>query len=287
MDFSTPGFPFTSRVCSNSCLLSQWCHPAISSSVAPFSSCPQSFPLSGCFQFSSVQLLSCVWLFATQGLQHTRLLWPSPVPRAYSNSCPLSWWCHPTISSSVVPLFSHLQSFPASGFFPMSQFFASSVFFPIKIRLVRTGMFALITDVSQDVRTVAVTNLKLKQLYGERKIGGRRGGDKGRKKEQKKKDGKERENLPSRPRNRIFPWISSSVSPSWSFLSFSPSHYLITTLILPVDIFVLSALRVNHSPVLKFPVVNYKTVTINSDFSHSISYSSQVQKDPTSSLPSL
>ena len=96
----------------------------------------------------------------------------------------------------------------------MSQFFASSVFFPIKIRLVRTGMFALITDVSQDVRTVAVTNLKLKQLYGERKIGGRRGGDKGRKKEQKKKDGKERENLPSRPRNRIFPWISSSVSPS-------------------------------------------------------------------------
>ena len=45
-------------------------------------------------------------------------------PRAYSNSCPLSQWCHPTISSSVIP-FSHLQSFPASGSFPMSQFFAS------------------------------------------------------------------------------------------------------------------------------------------------------------------
>ena len=46
-----------------------------------------------------------------------------PIPRAYSNSCPLSWWCHSTISSSVVP-FSCLQSFPASGSFPMSQFFA-------------------------------------------------------------------------------------------------------------------------------------------------------------------
>ena len=44
---------------------------------------------------------------------------------AYSNSCPSSWWCHPTISSSVVPFSSCLQSFPASGSFPMSQFFAS------------------------------------------------------------------------------------------------------------------------------------------------------------------
>ena len=57
-------------------------------------------------------------------LQHTRL--PCPTPRAYSNSCPLSWWCHPTISSSVVPFSSCLQSFPASGSFQMSQFFASS-----------------------------------------------------------------------------------------------------------------------------------------------------------------
>ena len=46
-------------------------------------------------------------------------------PGAYSNSCPSSWWCHPTISSSVVPFSSHLQSFPASGSFPMSQFFTS------------------------------------------------------------------------------------------------------------------------------------------------------------------
>jgi len=58
------------------------------------------------------------------GLQHTRLLHPSPTPGACSNSCPLSQWCHPTISSSVVP-FSCLQSFPASGSFLMSQFFTS------------------------------------------------------------------------------------------------------------------------------------------------------------------
>ena len=57
------------------------------------------------------------------GLQHSRLPCPQ-TPRAYSNSCPSSWWCRPTISSSVIP-FSRLQSFPASGSFPMSQFFAS------------------------------------------------------------------------------------------------------------------------------------------------------------------
>ena len=50
---------------------------------------------------------------------------PSPTPRVYSSSCPLSQWCHPTISSSVTPFSSHLQSFPASETFPMSQFFAS------------------------------------------------------------------------------------------------------------------------------------------------------------------
>jgi len=59
------------------------------------------------------------------GLQHTRPPCPSPTPSVYSNSCPLSWWCHPTISSSVVPFSSHLQSFPASGSFPVSQFFPS------------------------------------------------------------------------------------------------------------------------------------------------------------------
>ena len=58
-------------------------------------------------------------------LQHTRLPWPSPSPGAWSNSCPLSQWCHPTISSSVVPISSCLQSFPASGSFLMSQLFTS------------------------------------------------------------------------------------------------------------------------------------------------------------------
>ena len=59
------------------------------------------------------------------GLQHTRLPCPSPYPGVCSNSCPLSQWCHPTISSSVVPFSSCPQSFPASGSFPMSQPFAS------------------------------------------------------------------------------------------------------------------------------------------------------------------
>ena len=60
------------------------------------------------------------------GLQHVRPPCPSPTPRVYSNSCPLSQWCHPTISSSVIPFSLCLQSFPASGSFPMSQLFASS-----------------------------------------------------------------------------------------------------------------------------------------------------------------
>ena len=60
------------------------------------------------------------------GLQHTRFPCPSPTPGAYSNSCPPSQWCHPTISSSVIPFSSCLQSFPASGSFQMSQFFVSA-----------------------------------------------------------------------------------------------------------------------------------------------------------------
>ena len=59
------------------------------------------------------------------GLQHTRLPCPSPTPGACSNSCPLSQWCRPTISSSVIPFSSRLQSFPAPGSFSVSQFFAS------------------------------------------------------------------------------------------------------------------------------------------------------------------
>ena len=59
------------------------------------------------------------------GLQHARTPCPLLTPGIYSNSCPLSWWCHPTISFSVVPFSSLLQSFPSSGSFQMSQFFES------------------------------------------------------------------------------------------------------------------------------------------------------------------
>ena len=75
------------------------------------------------YQFSSVTQL-CLTL-QCHGLQHARLPCPSPTPGAYSNSCPLSWWCYPTISSSVVPISCCLQSFPPSGSFQMSLFFAS------------------------------------------------------------------------------------------------------------------------------------------------------------------
>ena len=76
---------------------------------------------------SSVQLSRSVVSSFLQphGLQPAKPSCPSPTPGACSNSCPSSQWCHPTISSSVVPFSSHLQSFPASGSFPMSQFFAS------------------------------------------------------------------------------------------------------------------------------------------------------------------
>ena len=72
----------------------------------------------------SVQF-SCIWLFSTHGLRHARPCCPSPTPWVYSNSCPSSRWCHPTISSSVIPFSSHLQSLPASRSFQMSPFFIS------------------------------------------------------------------------------------------------------------------------------------------------------------------
>ena len=75
--------------------------------------------------FSSPQLLDHVRLFVIPWTWHASPPCPSPTPGAYSNSCPLNRWCHPTISSSVVPFSSGLQSFPATGSLPMSQFFAS------------------------------------------------------------------------------------------------------------------------------------------------------------------
>ena len=81
------------------------------------------------FWSSSVQFSHSVMSDSLRphGLQHTRLPLPSPTPRVCWNSCPSSWWCHLTISSSVVPFSSCPQSFPAPGYFPMSQFFAGPV----------------------------------------------------------------------------------------------------------------------------------------------------------------
>ena len=73
-------------------------------------------------QFSCSVISDTLWL---HGLQQARPPCPSLTPRVYSNPCPLSRWCHPTISSSVIPFSSRLQSFPASGCFQMSQLFAS------------------------------------------------------------------------------------------------------------------------------------------------------------------
>ena len=80
------------------------------------------FSATSSVKFSGLVMCDSLW---PHGLQHTRLPCPSPTPGVYSNTCPPSWWCHPTISSSVVPFSSSLQSFPASGSFPMSQFFPS------------------------------------------------------------------------------------------------------------------------------------------------------------------
>ena len=88
---------------------------------------PLKSTLLGGFQFSSVHFRCSVMsdFLWTRRLWHTRLPCLSPTLGACSNSYPSSWWCHPTISSSVVPFFFCLQSFPASGSFQMSQFFAS------------------------------------------------------------------------------------------------------------------------------------------------------------------
>ena len=75
--------------------------------------------------FVVVQSLSCVWLFATLRTSAHQASRPSPFPRVCSDSCPLSPWCHPTISFFVTLFSSRLRSFPASGSFPVSQLFAS------------------------------------------------------------------------------------------------------------------------------------------------------------------
>ena len=78
-------------------------------------------------EFSSVQFSCSVMSDSLRphGLQHARPPCPSPTPGVYSSSRPLSWWCHPAISSSVIPFSSCLQCFPTSGSFPMSHLFTS------------------------------------------------------------------------------------------------------------------------------------------------------------------
>ena len=76
------------------------------------------FPYS-IYKFSCSVVSNSLWL---HGLQHAMLPCPSPPPRACSDSCLSGWWCHPTISSSVFPFSSCIQSFPTSGSFPITQF---------------------------------------------------------------------------------------------------------------------------------------------------------------------
>ena len=104
-----------------SCVLSRWSQQHIDSQAWVLNATP---PVETVVVvvFSHSVLSNSLW---PHGLQHSRLSCPKPTPRAWSNSCPLSQWCHPTISSSVIPFSFHLQSFPASGSFPMSQLFAS------------------------------------------------------------------------------------------------------------------------------------------------------------------
>ena len=122
------------------------------------------------FQFSSVQFSRSVMSdsLRSHGLQHARLPCPSPTPGAYSNSCPSHRWCHPTISSSVVP-FSRLQSVP-SGSFPISRFFASggqstgSFSFNISPSNEYSGLISFRTDIF-DILAVQGTLKSLVQYH--------------------------------------------------------------------------------------------------------------------------
>ena len=91
-------------------------------SFCPVSVTPELYSSHLSVQFSRSVVSDSLW---PHGPRHARPPHPSPTPRLYPNSHPSSWWCHPTISSSVVPFSSCPQSFPESGSFPMSQLFAS------------------------------------------------------------------------------------------------------------------------------------------------------------------
>ena len=134
--YSTPGFPDHHQA--SLTITSSWSLLKLMSieSVMPSSHLilcrpllllPQSLPyylqaVSSSVRSSHSVVSNSLW---PHGLQHARPHCPSPSPGVYPNSCSLSWWCHPTVSSSVIPFSSHLQTFPASGSFLRSQFFAS------------------------------------------------------------------------------------------------------------------------------------------------------------------
>ena len=130
MDCSMPGFPVLHYLPKYDQTHIHWVDDDIQPSGLLLPSSPPALNLSQfqCWFFSPAQFSHSVMSNSLQphGLQHARLPCPSLIPRACSNSCPWSRWCHPTISSSVVPLSYCLQSFPASGSYPMSQFFAES-----------------------------------------------------------------------------------------------------------------------------------------------------------------
>ena len=107
--------------------------------------------------FSSVQSLRLSDSLWPHGLQHARPPCPSPTPRVYSKSGPSGWWCHPTISSSVIPFSSCLQSFPASGSFPMSQFFTSGG--------PSTGVSALASVLPMNIQDWFPFRIDLYELY--------------------------------------------------------------------------------------------------------------------------
>ena len=125
-----------------------------------------------------VQSLNCVYSLWPHGLQHARPPCPSPTPGVYSNSCPLSRWCHPTISSSVIPFSCCLQSFSALGSFPMSRLFtsndqtlgasASVLVLPMNIQSwFHLGLIGLISLLSKGLsRVFSSTTFQKHQFFG-------------------------------------------------------------------------------------------------------------------------
>ena len=115
MDCSQFSFPFFKHLVHTSLFKT-------STTVGPLNTFSNQKCTSFSVQFSHSVMSDSLW---PHGLQHAKFPCPSPTPEAYPNSCPSGQWCHPTISSSIVPFSSRLQSFRVSGSFPMSQLFAS------------------------------------------------------------------------------------------------------------------------------------------------------------------